>query len=136
MPFEYNCTVERIIDGDTVDVLIDLGFSLTIKQRIRLMGIDTPEVRTRDLKEKYFGVMAKERLKELLSGNIVVVTKKEKGKYGRILGTFYNELNENINQMLVDERLAVEYFGQNKYEVKEKQEENMKYLLEKYNIDM
>ena len=136
MPFEYNCTVERIIDGDTVDVLIDLGFSLTIKQRIRLMGIDTPEVRTRDLKEKYFGVMAKERLKELLSGNIVVVTKKEKGKYGRILGTFYNELNENINQMLVDERLAVGYFGQNKYEVKEKQEENFKYLLEKYNIDM
>ena len=82
--YEYNYKLVRVVDGDTVDIDIDLGFGTWLrKQRIRLMGIDTPESRTRDDEEKKFGILAKEKLQQLLANSRVVKTfKDEKGKFG------------------------------------------------------
>ena len=104
--YEYKAKVHRIIDGDTVDVTIDLGFEMTTKQRIRLYGIDTPETRTRDLEEKARGKAAKARLLELLNdcGRQIVVRTTKKGKYGRILGKLLHaKSHENFNQTLLKE---------------------------------
>ena len=89
--FVYNATLERIVDGDTFDCCLDLGFDVKLhKQRVRLAGIDTPESRTRDLAEKKLGLAAKSRLQELCIGDIKVKSL-GKGKYGRILGIPYTE---------------------------------------------
>tara|TARA_R110002167_G_scaffold122035_4_gene300488 strand:- start:45 stop:386 length:342 start_codon:yes stop_codon:yes gene_type:complete len=104
--YEYKAKVHRIIDGDTVDVTIDLGFDMTTKQRVRLYGIDTPETRTRDLKEKVRGKAAKARLFELLNGcgREIVLRTLKRGKYGRILGKLIHpETKENFNQTLLKE---------------------------------
>ena len=94
--YEYKARVVKVIDGDTVDVDIDLGFGIWIKdERVRIMGIDTPESRTRDKVEKKFGLAAKERLKQLLGKDTVLKTQVNKngedmkGKFGRILGDFH-----------------------------------------------
>ena len=114
--FEYRSNLIKIIDGDTIDVDLDLGFSVVLKkQRIRLYGINTPESRTRDLEEKRYGLAAKARLRELLEAaeTIVVKTaidKKARGKYGRILGTIYAD-DINVNDKLLEEGHAIEYFG-------------------------
>ena len=110
-PFVYNAILERVVDGDTVDVTLDLGFSVHLKkQRCRLAGIDTPESRTRNLKEKALGLKAKERLKELCVGSFKIQSL-GKGKYGRILAIPYTEDGQDICQMLVNEGHAVEYHG-------------------------
>jgi|TARA_R100000353_G_C6491878_1_gene191933 micrococcal nuclease len=110
-PYYYNCTLVRVIDGDTIDVDIDLGFSVTLtKQRVRLAGIDTPESRTRNLAEKALGLKAKERLKELC-GTKLQVKSLGKGKYGRILGVPHTIEGKDICQMLIKEGHAVEYWG-------------------------
>ena len=110
---EYNAIVRRVVDGDTMDVTLDLGFDILYNNRIRLYGINTPESRTRDLEEKKVGLAAKDRVKELCpvgSSVIIKTTKEGRGKYGRILGEiFVGEMN--INQQLVAEGHAVEYFG-------------------------
>lgn len=114
--FEYRSNLLKIVDGDTIDVDLDLGFSVVLKkQRIRLYGINTPESRTRDLEEKRYGLAAKARLRELLevAETIVVKTaidKKARGKYGRILGTIYAD-DINVNEKLLEEGHAIEYFG-------------------------
>ena len=114
--YEYRSSLVKIIDGDTIDVDLDLGFSVVLKkQRIRLYGINTPESRTRDLEEKRYGLAAKARLRELLEAaeTIVVKTaidKKARGKYGRILGTIYAD-DINVNDKLLEEGHAIEYFG-------------------------
>jgi micrococcal nuclease len=109
--FVYNCQLDRVIDGDTFDCIIDLGFDVKLhKQRVRLSGIDTPESRTRDLAEKKLGLAAKERLKELCVGKFKVKSL-GKGKYGRILGIPYDENGEDICQILIKEGHAVEYHG-------------------------
>ena len=114
--YEYKCSLVKIIDGDTIDVDLDLGFSVILKkQRIRLYGINTPESRTRDLEEKKMGLAAKARLVELLTGaeSIMlqtIIDKKARGKYGRILGTIFAD-KTNVNNLLVDEGHAVTYFG-------------------------
>ena len=108
--YTYKAKLDRVVDGDTVDANIDLGFDITIHKRIRLAGIDTPESRTRDLEEKARGLAAKDKLIELLGDGEFVLESKEVGKYGRVLGTLYIE-NININQTLVDEGFAVEYWG-------------------------
>ena len=103
--------IVKIVDGDTVDVEIDLGFSLTKKERVRLAGIDTPESRTRDLEEKAEGLLAKDYLKAMLKNtkNLKVRTAKD-GKYGRMLGWFYdNELS--INFKMIEDGYAWEYDG-------------------------
>tara|TARA_R100000951_G_scaffold20028_1_gene16870 strand:+ start:555 stop:935 length:381 start_codon:yes stop_codon:yes gene_type:complete len=115
--FVYNATLDRIIDGDTFDCILDLGFDVKLhKQRVRLSGIDTPESRTRDLAEKKLGLAAKARLGELCHGNFKVKSL-GKGKYGRILGIPYTEDGKDICQMLIDEGHAVEYHGGKKAKV-------------------
>jgi len=109
--FVYNATLDRIIDGDTFDCILDLGFDVKLhKQRVRLAGIDTPESRTRNKAEKVLGLQAKERLKELCCGNFKIKSL-GKGKYGRILGIPYTEDGEDICKMLIEEKHAVEYWG-------------------------
>ena len=116
-PFVYNCTLDRVIDGDTIDVNIDLGFNVWLnKQRVRLSGIDTPESRTRDLAEKKLGLAAKDRLKELC-GSTLKVKSFGKGKYGRILGIPYTQDGKDICKLLIDEGHAVEYHGGKKVKV-------------------
>ena len=116
-PYYYNCTLVRVIDGDTIDVDIDLGFSVTLtKQRERLAGIDTPESRTRNLAEKALGLKAKERLIELC-GTKLQVKSLGKGKYGRILGIPHTIEGEDICQKLINEGHAVEYNGGTKTKV-------------------
>jgi micrococcal nuclease len=122
--YEYRTKVSRVVDGDTVDVDIDLGFGVWMKkERIRLLGIDTPESRTRDKEEKKYGLAAKEFLKKALGTSPILKTTKDgKGKFGRILGEFIVEVEDNrinINQLLVDNYHAVEYQGQSKEAIKE-----------------
>ena len=108
--YEYNASLLRVVDGDTVDALIDLGFSVWVKKRIRLYKIDAPETRTRDLEEKEQGFITKERLTELLSTNDGKFTliSHGVGKYGRCLGTIIIN-NVDINELLITEGLAKEY---------------------------
>jgi len=108
--YEYNAKLDRVLDGDTIDAMIDLGFDTWVHKRIRLQGIDAPETRTRDLDEKAQGFIAKGRLTDLLeasNGEFVVVSHGV-GKYGRCLGTIIIE-NENINELLIREGLAEVY---------------------------
>jgi micrococcal nuclease len=115
--FVYNATLDRIVDGDTFDCILDLGFDVKLhKQRVRLHGIDTPESRTRDLAEKKLGLAAKERLKELCVGKFKIKSL-GKGKYGRILGIPYTEDGKDICQILIDEGHAVEYHGGTKTKI-------------------
>jgi len=116
MMYEYRAEVLRVVDGDTVDVLIDCGFSTFRKERVRLFGIDAPESRTRDKKEKKRGLAAKARLQELTENadqKIIIKTELDKkGKYGRILGVLWDEKKKkNFNSMLISEGHATEYFG-------------------------
>tara|TARA_R100000700_G_C3178345_1_gene154016 strand:+ start:963 stop:1343 length:381 start_codon:yes stop_codon:yes gene_type:complete len=109
--FVYQAELDRVVDGDTVDVVLDLGFDVKLhKQRVRLHGIDTPESRTRDLAEKKLGLAAKKRLQELCVGKFKIKSL-GKGKYGRILGIPYTEDGEDICQILIKEGHAVEYYG-------------------------
>ena len=111
--YEYRATIRRVVDGDTVDITLDLGFDILYNNRIRLLGIDTPESRTRDLEEKKLGLAAKDRVKELCPvGSTVTVktTKDGRGKFGRILGEIYVG-DVNVNKLLIEEGHAVEYFG-------------------------
>ena len=126
--FEYSCTIVKVIDGDTVDVDIDLGFGVWLKkQRIRLYGIDTPESRTRDLEEKKYGLVAKAFvLAHLPLGSTRTLTtdQDKTGKYGRILGKFTaydSDLDAwvNMNQWMIVKHLAVEYHGQSKEDIAE-----------------
>ena len=115
--FIYNCTLDRVVDGDTIDVHIDLGFGVWLhKQRVRLAGIDTPESRTRNLTEKALGLAAKARLQELC-GEQLMVKSLGKGKYGRILGVPFTKDGRDICQVLIKENHAVEYWGGKKQKV-------------------
>jgi len=119
--YEYRCKIVKVVDGDTVDVDIDLGFGVWMRnERIRLFGIDTPESRTRDLEEKKYGLAAKDFLIKWTSGGeITLKTQKDKeGKFGRILGELWT-FDTNINQKLIDEHHAVAYHGQSKDDIEE-----------------
>ena len=118
--FEYNGKVKKVVDGDTIDAYIDLGFDVWITKRIRFMGIDTPESRTRDKVEKRFGKGAKHRLVSMLEQNDNKFTVKSHGtgKFGRVLGElFFGDLN--IYEQMIKEGHAVAYFGGSKQEVKD-----------------
>jgi micrococcal nuclease len=114
--YEYSAEVLRVVDGDTVDVLFDCGFSTFRKERVRLHGIDAPESRTRDKEEKVKGLAAKARLQELIkntSKKVIIKTELDKkGKYGRILGVIWDkDKKKNFNELLISEGHAVKYFG-------------------------
>ena len=137
---EYDVVLLKCVDGDTVDVDIDLGFGIWLKdERVRIMGIDTPESRTSDKVEKVFGTAAKNRLKELLSegGKLITTENKHgedmKGKFGRILGDFYVERyegqKERVTDVMIEEGHAVAYFGGSKEEIQMKHMANRQKLL-------
>ena len=112
MMYEYSATLVKIVDGDTVDVLIDLGFNTTKKERVRLLGIDTPESATKDLAEKKLGIEAKEYITQWFVKNTpfrLQTTKDD--KYGRILGVFTGLDGKTLNDILVQNGYAWVYDG-------------------------
>lgn len=123
--YEYKVEIVKVVDGDTVDVNIDLGFGIWLKgERVRIMGIDTPESRTSDKVEKIFGLAAKERLKSLLGKTSILKTEvingeDAKGKFGRILGDFLLPDETTCGYVLIKEGHAVKYNGENKDTVQE-----------------
>ena len=131
--YEYSCTVDRVVDGDTIDVILDLGFDIMFRSRVRLYGIDTPESRTRNKDEKVRGKMAGSFLKDAVdSGAQVVIQTKLKdsrGKYGRVLGNVIVD-GININQQMIDNYLAVAYFGQSKDDIETEHLVNRQKLIE------
>ena len=141
--YEYRCKVLRVVDGDTVDVDIDLGFGIVLKdERVRMMGIDTPESRTSDKVEKQFGLAAKKRLKELVGGKSGPILKTQinkdgedmRGKFGRVLGDFTVFCGKTdswrpATDILIEEGHAVAYFGGSKEEVQAKHMANRSKLI-------
>ena len=119
--YRYKVYVTRVVDGDTVDVDVDLGFSTILKkQRVRMMGIDTPESRTRDLEEKFYGKASKAHLESILAEGNIELQSHGKGKFGRILGElFVGSSSYSVNQQMIDEYHAVPYLGQNKADVEQ-----------------
>ena len=140
--YEYRAYVTRVVDGDTVDVDIDLGFGVMLKdERVRIMGIDTPESRTSDDVEKLFGLAAKNRLKELLGEVAVLKTQINKdgedmkGKFGRILGDFVAKDGRMVTAILIEEGHCVAYFGGSKEEIQIKHIANRQKLLREGIVD-
>jgi micrococcal nuclease len=131
--YEYNCKIVRVVDGDTVDVDIDLGFSHWIhNERIRLYGVDTPECRTRDDEEKAAGLLAKAFVEDALHvGGTYILSTREKGKFGRYLGVIFVSDKTSINAALVTEHLAVAYFGQSKQDIEDAHAANYEILKER-----
>ena len=110
-PYKYSdCRVERCVDGDTVDLWINLGFSTFVKKRVRLYGINTPESRTRDLEEKARGKAATAHIESLLEAGRCDLDSHELGKYGRVLGTLWVD-GVDINQQMIADGHATEYAG-------------------------
>tara|TARA_R110000868_G_scaffold85896_3_gene241292 strand:- start:2104 stop:2568 length:465 start_codon:yes stop_codon:yes gene_type:complete len=140
--YEYKTKLVRVVDGDTVDVDIDLGFGIWLKkERVRIMGIDTPESRTRDKVEKVFGKAASKRLKELLGKTPTLRTQvardgeDKKGKFGRILGDFdvYDATTDSwraVTAVMAEEGHCVPYFGGSKEETQEAHMNNRRKLIE------
>ena len=133
---EYDVVLLKCVDGDTVDVDIDLGFGVWLKdERVRIMGIDTPESRTSDDVEKLFGTAAKNRLKELLheGGKLITTENKDgedmKGKFGRILGDFRTPDGKLVTDIMIEEGHCVAYFGGSKEEIQTKHIANRMKLL-------
>jgi micrococcal nuclease len=113
--FHYKARVERVVDGDTIDVTLDLGFDIQLKGRIRFAGINAPESRTKDPVEKEAGLAAKRYVEDWTSalegGVIIQTTLDDKGKYGRILGRILNDEGECLNDEMVSLGHATPYFG-------------------------
>lgn len=107
-------SVDRVVDGDTIDISIDLGFDLTKKERVRLAGIDTPEKRTKDQREKEMGYQATEFLEmHLMEATKLTVRTEKDGKFGRMLGWLYKTDTDtmSINQIMIDKGYAWSYDG-------------------------
>ena len=139
--FEYNAIITKIVDGDTVDVDIDLGFDVWLKnQRIRLYGIDTPESRTSDKTDKIFGKLAAAKVKEFcpVGSKIVLATKTDdsRGKYGRILGSLITKDGVNVNEYLVENAYAVAYFGLSKSDIAQKQLDNRQIIIDRGEVTL
>ncbi len=132
IPYSYRVkSIVKIIDGDTFDCIMDLGFDVLLEARVRMYGIDTPESRTRDLEEKKFGLLAKDWLVNHLNNDIIISTEldNEKGKFGRVLGTVWAE-GININEKMIDEHMAVRYHGQAKSDIEDEHLNNRQLLKE------
>ena len=126
--YTYNVEIRRVVDGDTIDVTIDLGFSVLIKERVRLAGVDTPESRTRDLREKKFGKIATARVEELLpvgeKFTAHSMSYNSTGKFGRAMLDFDLPDGRRLAAALVEEYMAVPYHGQNKKDIRAEHEAN------------
>ena len=128
---KYRCSLDRVIDGDTIDVYIDLGFDVMTRKRCRLLGIDTPESRTSDKEEKKYGLQSKQKLKEWCLKAVAsdkddihlelrCVKGKTNDKYGRVLGEVWiidGDQENNVNRWLCENHYAVAYHGQNKDDI-------------------
>ena len=118
--YNYKISPLKVVDGDTIDAEIDLGFDIKVKKRVRFMGINAPESRTRDLEEKARGLAAKDRVKQLLDGcNNIQLNSHGIGKFGRCLGEIMLDTIDgkecltlkSLNELLINEKHAVEYHG-------------------------
>ena len=142
--YEYKCKIRKVVDGDTVDIDIDLGFGIWLNdERVRIMGIDTPESRTSDPIEKIFGMAAKEWVQHLLSNESVLISKVKgdgneemRGKFGRILGDFRLGDGDTLTSKLMAEGHAVAYNGGNKEKIQPKHLENRQRLVSEGKVDM
>jgi micrococcal nuclease len=148
MPYEYNATVTEVVDGDTIVIDIDLGFDVMFtNQKVRLLGVDTPESRTSDKVEKVFGVASKDFVKKFVAGcksNVIIRTHISKGtddsgreKFGRLLGEIINpDTKEVLNDQLISKNYAVRYMGENKLAVKDQHMANRKLLIDRGEVKM
>ena len=148
MPYEYNATVTEVVDGDTIVIDIDLGFDVMFtKQKVRLLGVDTPESRTSDKVEKVFGVASKDFVKKFVAGcksKVIIRTHISEGtddsgreKFGRLLGEIINpETKEVLNEQLIAKNYAVRYMGENKLAVKDQHMANRKLLIDRGEVKM
>ena len=113
--YRYDAKVLRVIDGDTIDCLVDLGFKMSMTERFRLYGVDTPETRTKDKEEKKRGLEAKKFVRDRIQGeNVEIDVTKGQGKFGRYLATVYyyvQEFKVNLNKELVERGHAKRYYG-------------------------
>ena len=142
--YEYKCKIRKVVDGDTVDIDIDLGFGVWLNdERVRIMGIDTPESRTSDKVEKIFGLAAKERVKHLLGDGATLLSKVKgdgneemRGKFGRILGDFRTPHGDILTSKLMEEGHAVAYSGGNKEVIQAKHLENRQRLVNEGKVDV
>ena len=141
--YEYKVNILKVVDGDTVDVDIDLGFGCWLRnERVRIVGIDTPESRTSDRVEKVFGEAAKQRLVSLLSSEAILISQVSKmgenmkGKFGRILGDFKTITGEIVTEVLMKEGHAVAYNGGNKEKIQPKHLENRQRLVSEGKVDL
>ena len=136
--YEYTCKVKRVVDGDTMDVVLNLGFDILYSCRVRLAGIDTPESRTRDLDEKARGKLSKAFLQESVKGRKVVLKtqlKDSRGKFGRVIAEVWVEFEKgsmrNANELMIKECHAVKYNAENKALVHDAHMANRDILIEK-----
>ena len=135
--YQYKAKVLKVLDGDTVDIDLDLGFNIILaNQRVRMAGIDTPESRTENKEEKVRGLLSKKKLQEKLAVGSWVTIETQRSdnnddKFGRILGVFLMEDGKSLNQWMVDNNYAVPYAGQNKELVQEEHQKNKLKLIER-----
>jgi len=134
--FEYRVKIKRVVDGDTVDVDIDLGFGVWLtNERVRLYGVDTPESRTRDKIEKIYGLAAKDFVKKFCDDKVGMILKTKtydsKGKFGRIMGELWritDYADKSVNEYLIEKHHAVPYYGQSKKDIQEQHIKNREVL--------
>ena len=133
--YEYRCRVNKVLDGDTVDIDLDLGFNIILSsQRMRMAGVDTPESRTSDKEEKPRGLLSKKVLSEKLPiGSWIKIRtmnpNNNDDKFGRILGEFILDDGVNVNAWLIENHYAVPYIGENKVLVRDQHQANKKILI-------
>lgn len=148
MPYEYHATVTEVVDGDTIVIDLDLGFDIKFtNQKVRLLGIDTPESRTSDKVEKVFGLASKDFCKKFVSvckNQVIIRTHISEGtddsgreKFGRLLGEIINpDTKEVLNDQLIAKNYAVRYMGENKLLVKDQHMANRKLLIDRGEVKM
>lgn len=139
--FQYRAKILKVLDGDTVQIDLDLGFNIVLaNQKVRLAGIDTPESRTANTEEKPRGILSKKKLQEKLpvgSYAMIETMKPDSNddKFGRILGVFITEDGTRVNQWMIDNNYAVLYLGENKELVQEAHQQNKKILIQRGELE-
>jgi micrococcal nuclease len=135
--YQYKCKINKVLDGDTVDIDLDLGFNIVlVNQRVRMAGVDTPESRTSNKEEKPRGLLSKKKLAEKLpvgSWQIIETQRSDNNddKFGRILGVFILEDGTKVNDWLIQNNYAVPYKGENKDLTQADHQANKKILMER-----
>ena len=135
--YQYKCKINKVLDGDTVDIDLDLGFNIVLaNQRVRMAGVDTPESRTTNKEEKTRGLLSKKKLAEKLpvgTWQIIETQRSDNNddKFGRILGVFILEDGTKVNEWLIQNNYAVPYKGENKELTQAEHQANKKILMER-----